>query len=345
MAPTQNARLIFNKVPQDFPVPGETTVYDTSETIDLDNVPLNGGILTKTLYLSVDPYFRGRMRDEGKKSYSSAFALGKPILGFSVSRVLRSERSDIKEGDNVYVYETPFQEYNVISAKHPVMVIDNKQNLPLSLYVGVLGMPGKTAYYALEVIGKPQKGETIYVSTGAGPVGATVSQLCKANGLKVIASAGSDDKVEFLKSIGVDVAFNYKKDKISDVLAKEGPIDIYWDNVGGESLDAALEACKDHARIIVCGAISAYNNKPTPLENWVHILSKRLTIRGFIVGELEAQVGKPQVFYEKMVPLVANGQIKWNEHVFEGLDKAGDAILAVQKGDNTAKTVVKVADA
>ncbi|KAG8681155.1 hypothetical protein FRC11_001498 [Ceratobasidium sp. 423] len=345
MAPVQNARLIFNKVPRDFPVPGETTVYDTSETIDLDSVPLNGGILTKTLYLSIDPYFRGRMRDVSKKSYSGAFPLGKPISGFSVSRVLRSERSDVKEGDNIYVYETPFQEYNVLAAKHPVMVIDNKENLPLSLYVGVLGMPGKTAYYALDVIGKPQKGETIYVSTGAGPVGATVSQICKSLGLKVIASAGSDDKVEFLKSIGVDVAFNYKKDKISDVLEKEGPIDIYWDNVGGESLDAALEACKDYARIICCGAISAYNSSPTPIKNWSYLLTKRLTVRGFIVGELEAQVGKPQVFYEKMVPLVASGQIKWSEHVFEGLDKAGDAILAVQKGDNTAKTVVKVADA
>ncbi|CAE6411095.1 unnamed protein product [Rhizoctonia solani] len=345
MAPIQNARLVFNKVPQDFPVPGETTVYDTSETIDLDNVALNGGILAKTLYLSIDPYFRGRMRDEGKKSYSNAFPLGKPISGFSVSCVLRSEKEGVKEGDNIYVYETPFQEYNVLSAKHPVMVIDNKENIPLSVYVGILGMPGKTAYYALDVIGQPKKGETIYVSTGAGPVGATVSQLCKSLGLKVIASAGSDDKVEFLKSIGVDVAFNYKKDKISDVLEKEGPIDIYWDNVGGESLEAALEACNDHARVICCGAISAYNGTPKPIKNWTYFLTKRLTVRGFIVGELEAQVGNPKVFYEKMVPLVANGQIKWNEHVFEGLDKAGDAILAVQKGDNTAKTVVKVADA
>ncbi|CAE7180927.1 unnamed protein product [Rhizoctonia solani] len=285
------------------------------------------------------------MRDASKKSYSSAFTLGKPISGFSVSRVLRSEKEGVKEGDNIYVYETAFQEYNVLSAQHPVMVIDNKENLPLSLYVGVLGMPGKTAYYALDVIGQPKQGETIYVSTGAGPVGATVSQICKSLGLKVIASAGSDDKVEFLKSIGVDVAFNYKKDKIADVLEKEGPIDIYWDNVGGESLDAALEACKDRARIICCGAISAYNGVPTPIKNWTYFLTKRLTIRGFVVGELEAQVGQPKVFYEKMVPLVANGQIKWNEHVFEGLDKAGDAILAVQKGDNTAKTVVKVADA
>ncbi|KAG8699408.1 hypothetical protein FRC08_005326, partial [Ceratobasidium sp. 394] len=195
-------------------------------------------------------------------------------------------------------------------------------------------------------IGKPKAGETIYVSTGAGPVGSTVAQLTKAAGLKVIASAGSDDKVEYLKSIGVDVAFNYKRTKISDVLTKEGPIDIYWDNVGGESLDAAIDACKDFARIVVCGAISAYNREtPYGIKNASQILTKRLTIQGFIQYELEAQVGKPQVFYDRLMPLVASGKLKWNEQVYEGLEKAGDAILDVQKGDNIAKPIVKVANA
>ncbi|KAG9118755.1 hypothetical protein FRC07_006566, partial [Ceratobasidium sp. 392] len=237
-----------------------------------------------------------------------------------------------------------FQEYGIISAKARVMVIKNEANLPLSVYTSVLGMPGKTAYYGLEVIGQPKAGETIYVSTGAGPVGATVSQLAKAAGLKVIASTGSDEKVEYLKAIGVDVAFNYKKNKILDVLAKEGPIDIYWDNVGGESLEAAIEVSKDFARIIICGAISVYNGaKPYGIKNASQILTKRLVVRGFIQGELEAQVGKPQVFYEKLTPLVASGQLKWNEQVYNGLDKAGQAILDVQKGDNVAKAVVKVA--
>ena len=346
MAPTQNGRLLFNKVPKDFPIPGETTVYDNSESIDLDNVPLNGGILIKTLYLSVDPYFRGRMREPNTKSYSPPFTLGKPITGWTIARVLRSEKEGIKAGDNITAPEAPFQQYNVLPAQHPVVKIENKENLPLSLYVGVLGMPGRTAYWGLEEIGKPQKGETIYVSTGAGPVGATVSQLAKSHGLKVIASAGSDDKVQYLKSIGVDVAFNYKKEQVSDVLAKEGPIDIYWDNVGGESLDAALEACNDHARIICCGAISAYNGgSPYKIKNWPLFLTKRLTVRGFLVHEIQAQAGNPVAFYEKVVPMVASGQIKWNEHVYEGLENVGDVILAVQKGDNTAKAVVKVADA
>ncbi|QRV84710.1 Zinc-binding dehydrogenase [Ceratobasidium sp. AG-Ba] len=345
MSPTKNGRLIFKSVPKGYPVPGETTVYDTEE-IDLDTLALNGGVLVKALYLSVDPYLRGRMREATAKSYSGAFALNKPISGFGVGRVLRSEKEGVKEGDNVWVPELPFQQYSVLSAKHPVMVIKNENNVPLSAYLSVLGMPGKTAYYALEVIGQPKAGETIYVSTGAGPVGSTVSQLAKSAGLKVIASAGSDDKVEYLRSIGVDVAFNYKKTKIADVLDQEGPIDIYWDNVGGESLEAAINACRDFARIIVCGAISAYNGgEPYGIKNTMQILTKRLTVRGFIQHELETQVGKPQVFYEKMTPLVASGQIKWNEQIYEGLEKAGDAILDVQKGDNTAKAVVKVADA
>ncbi|KAG8738326.1 hypothetical protein FRC10_006997 [Ceratobasidium sp. 414] len=192
----------------------------------------------------------------------------------------------------------------------------------------------------------PKAGETIYVSTGAGPVGSTVVQLTKAAGLKVIASAGSDDKVEYLKSIGVDVAFNYKKARISDVFAKEEPIDIYWNNIGGESLETAIDVCKDFARIVVCGAISAYNGgTPYGIKNASLILTKRLTIQGFIQHELKTQVGKPQVFHEKVTPLVTSGKLKWNEQVYEGLEKVGDAILDVQKGDNIAKPVVKVADA
>ncbi|KAG8744070.1 hypothetical protein FRC10_010855 [Ceratobasidium sp. 414] len=184
------------------------------------------------------------------------------------------------------------------------------------------------------MIGRPGAGETIYVSTGAGPVG---SPAQKAAGLKVIASAGSDDKVEYLKSIGVDIAFNYKKTKIPDVLAKEGPIDIYWDNVGGESLEAAIDACKGFARIVVCGAISAYNGgTPYGIKNASQILTKRLAIQGFIQHELETQVGKPQVFYGKMTLLVTSGKLRWNEQVYEGPEKAGDAILDVQKRNNIA---------
>ncbi|KAB5591573.1 hypothetical protein CTheo_5002 [Ceratobasidium theobromae] len=285
------------------------------------------------------------MREPNTKSYTPPFELGKPLKGYGVARVLRSEKEGIKPGDSICAPggNMPFQQYNVLPAQIQVEVIEEKDNLPLSLYVGVLGMPGKTAFYGLQYIGQPKKGETIYVSTGAGPVGATVSQLAKQAGLKVIASTGSDEKVEFLKSIGVDVAFNYKKNKVSDVLAKEGPIDIYWDNVGGESLEDAIEACNDFGRIVCCGAITAYNGgTPHPIR--ASFPFGRLTIRGFIMWELEAQVGKPESFYEKVAPLVASGKIKWHEQIYEGLDKAGDVILAVQKGDNTAKAIVKVAD-
>lgn len=347
MVLTKNGRLLFNEIPKDFPIPGRTTVYDDAETINLDSVQLNGGILIKTLYLSADPYLRERMQGTAiiKNELSTAFRLGGPIAGLGIARVIRSEKEGIKVGDNIFVFEIPFQHYSVLPAEHPITVIENKEGLPLSLYLGVLGATGRTAYWGLEVIGKPKRGETIYVSTGAGAVGATVSQLAKAKGLKVIASAGSNEKVEFLESIGVDVAFNYKESKISDVLAKEGPIDIYWDNVGGESLEAALDACNDFARIVCCGAISEYNGgNPHPLKNSTHFLTKRLTIRGFLAYELEAEAGNPRAFDENMVPLVVSGQLKWSEHVYEGLEKAGDAILAVLKGWNTGKAIIKVAE-
>ncbi|KAG8700280.1 hypothetical protein FRC09_006064 [Ceratobasidium sp. 395] len=213
MAPVRNGRLIFSSIPTDYPIPGETTVYDTSKQIDLDNVVLNGSILTKTLYLSIDPYIRGRMREVTSKSYSSAFKLGEPITGFGLGRVIRSERADVEVGDVFWSSETPFEEYSVLPADHPVQVIKNDANLPLCDFISsdvkdeIIHMDGnslgKTAFYGLEFIGQPKAGETIYVSTGAGPVGSTVAQLAKAAGLKVIASTGSDDKLEYLKSLGV----------------------------------------------------------------------------------------------------------------------------------------------
>ncbi|KAJ1306436.1 hypothetical protein OPQ81_007439 [Rhizoctonia solani] len=206
-------------------------------------------------------------------------------------------------------------------------------------------MPGKTAYYGLKAIGKPKSGETIYISTGAGPVGATVAQLCKAKGLKIIASAGSDEKVEYMKSIGVDVPFNYKKEKVSDVLAREGPLDIYWDNVGGETLEAAIDACRDRgARIIACGAISSYNGTRYGIKNTDLIFAKELTIQGIFVYSLEAQADDPSTFFTDMIALVKSGELKSKEPIWDGLENVGEAILAVQKGTNEGKLVIRVAD-
>jgi len=145
----------------------------------------------------------------------------------------------------------PHQHYYISHSPDDLTAIENPYNLPWSLFIGVLGMPGKTAYMAWKEYSQAKKGETLFVSTGAGPVGSLVIQIAKSQGLKVIASAGSDEKVKFMKEIGADVAFNYKTEKTTDILAKEGPIDIYWDNVGGETLEAALDAANTFARFIV----------------------------------------------------------------------------------------------
>ncbi|KAG9083941.1 hypothetical protein FRC07_013784, partial [Ceratobasidium sp. 392] len=236
MAPTSNACAVFNEVPNGYPVVGKTILTKT-ETIDLDTIPLNGGTLVKTLYLSLDPYLRGMMRDSSIKSYSPAYQIGKSIWGWALVSVIRSEKSGVNVGDIHLVSNYPFQQYAVLPADHLLRVVPKHANVPLTAYLSVLGMPGMTAFYGLETIGKPQAGEVIYVSSGASAVGSLVVQLAKAKGLKVIASASTDDKIQFLKSIGADVAFSYKTDSVADVLAKEGPIDLYWDNVGGSTLE------------------------------------------------------------------------------------------------------------
>ncbi|KAK1230319.1 hypothetical protein PQX77_006592 [Marasmius sp. AFHP31] len=241
------------------------------------------------------------------------------------------------------------QEYNIrdaLEADDPTLtlnIIDNPHNIPWSVFVGAAGMPGKTAYYAWKEVAHAKAGEVIYVSTGAGPVGSFVIQLAKKDGLKVIASAGSEEKVKFLKRLGVDVAFNYKTTKTSDVLAKEGPIDIYWDNVGGEMLDAAIAASNRRARIIACGATAGYNSGGAePVRNLAQIMYKNITIYGFYIYEHDHKYREE--FYKTVPEWIANGQIKYAEEVYDGLEKVGEAILAQQKGQNVAKSVVKVAD-
>ncbi|KAG2009421.1 alcohol dehydrogenase [Coprinopsis cinerea AmutBmut pab1-1] len=340
MAPVTNGRAIFNSIPEGFPKPEKTIVYDESQKIDVDTVQLNGGFLIKVLYLSVDPYMRGRMRDPSKKSYSPAFTLGQPMNGHGVGVVVRSESSSVKVGDHVYGM-LEFQNYIVRPNLEGLRMVDNKHNLPLSYYIGVCGMPGKTAYMAWKEYSQAKKGETAFVTTGAGPVGSFVIQLAKLDGLKVIGSAGSDEKVEFMKSIGADVAFNYKTTNTLEVLQKEGPIDVYWDNVGGETLDAALEAANINARFIECGMIAGYNTGGQPVKNLMYVVGKSISMHGFIVSRLEHKY--EDKFYEEVPALVAKGDLKYREQVFDGLQSVGDAILAVQKGTNKAKAVIKVA--
>ncbi|TFK65221.1 NAD(P)-binding protein [Pluteus cervinus] len=341
MAPVTNGRVIFNSIPTGFPEPGVTTVYDSSQTIDVENVALDGGFLVKTLVLSVDPYLRGKMRSPDTTSYSPPFYVGEPIYSHGVGVVLRSENAGVKAGDHVYGTFT-HEQFTVQKDLTKFRIIQNSQKLPWSAYIGVAGMPGQTAYYGWKEYSKAKKGETVFVSTAAGAVGAFVVQLAKIDGLKVIGSAGSEEKVEYMKSIGVDVAFNYKTTDVKKVLEEHGPIDIYWDHVGGTTLEAALEGAGLGARFIECGMIAGYNNGGEPIRNLFYVIGKSITISGLLVGRLAHKY--QEEFYEVVPDLIASGKIQYKEDISYGLEKVGDVVLAVQKGTNKAKAVVVVAE-
>merc|ERR1711939_63840 len=215
----QNKGVIFKQIPQGLPVPGKDLAVEARE-FDIDQAPPKGGVTTKNFYASFDPYQRGRMRDANKKSYSPPYTLGEPIGNGTVAKVIK-----------------PY-------------------NLDLKVFIGALGMPGLTAYSSFYEIGKPQKGETIFISAASGAVGQLVEQLAKHDGLKVIGSVGSDEKLEYItKELGFDGGFNYKKEKPLEALQRLAPngIDIYYENVGGEQLEAALEVMNDFGRVIGCG--------------------------------------------------------------------------------------------
>lgn len=255
-----NKTLIFKKVPTGLPVPGEHLVVE-DRPFDLSAAPPPGGVTLSILYASFDPYQRGRMRPAGTKSYSPAFELNGPVTNDTVARVLKSDTDAYKPGDLV-VAHLPIAEYAALSAKDLGLIhrrVHNPHGLKeLGLFIGPLGMPGLTAWSSLYEIGQPKQGETIFVSSAAGAVGQLVGQIAKREGLRVIGSVGSDEKLDFiLNELGFDGGFNYKKERARDALARLAPegLDIYYDNVGGEQLADAIEAMKMHGRIVACGMV------------------------------------------------------------------------------------------
>ncbi|KAJ7242358.1 hypothetical protein B0H12DRAFT_1132438 [Mycena haematopus] len=365
---TENPRVVFVKRPgTGIPVPGEHVVFERSRSIDLDGVSLNGGFLTKTLMLSPEPFMRERMRDLCVPSYSTHAVLGEPLVSFGLVVVLRSEKEGINAGDHLYGLTTweaytvqPYIEgrakYNPaeapdytydVDALSLQVVPDPKGAFPWTRYFTVLGAPGLTAFCGFEGCADPKAGETIYVSSGASAVGIVVVQLAKAKGLKVIASAGADSKVEYMRALGADVAFNYKTTPIVEVLKKYGPLDIYWDNVGGRTVETAIEYSRLHARLIMCGSISEYTIAPEErygIKNTSMIFKKRLRIEGFLVPDLAPRLA-PR-FYAEMPGLVAEGKITAEERITGGLENGPAALAAVLKegGDESrGKPIILVA--
>lgn len=246
----QNKGVIFKSIPAGWPKAGEDLVIETRE-FDLNAEPPQDGMTTKNYYLSFDPYQRGRMRDRSIKSYLPAFPVGQPITNYGICKVLKSNNSRYREGD-IIAAMVGTEEYSVVAGDAVGRKLDNQFNLDYKLFLGALGMPGLTAYSSLYQIGEPKQGETIFISAASGPVGQMVGQLAKHEGLTVLGSVGGNEKLKFIKEeLGFDGGFDYKQEKPSDALKRLAPkgIDIYYDNVGGEQLDAALGAMNNFGRI------------------------------------------------------------------------------------------------
>ncbi|KAI1406961.1 NAD(P)-binding protein [Hypoxylon sp. FL1857] len=345
---TANKTLVFKKVPTGFPVPGEHLAVE-DRPIDLDADAPKGGIVVEILYASFDPYLRGKMRDPKIKSYSPAFDIDGPITNSTVARVLKSASPDYKEGELVVAF-LPIAEYAIIPdpSEARARKIQNPHNLDLGMFLGPLGMPGLTAYAGLYKIGKPKKGETIFVSSAAGAVGQVVGQVAKHEGLRVIGSVGSDEKLDFItKELGFDGGFNYKKESAYDALPRLAPngIDIYFENVGGEQLDAALDNMNTHGRIPVCGMISGYNTPPDQrygVKGIFQLIPKLITMQGFLVGQPEFGGAYFAEHQEKVQQWIEDGSLKAKLHITEGIDKAPEGFVGMLKGENFGKAVLKI---
>jgi NADPH-dependent curcumin reductase CurA len=302
----------------------------------------DGEILVQNIYMSVDPYMRARLND--RKSYVPPFQLDQPLDGGCVGRVVQSKNKHFQTGDFVFgMYG--WREY-FISEGTGLMKID-PNIAPIQAYLGTVGMPGLTAYYGLLEIGKPKEGETVFVSAASGAVGSIVCQIAKLKGCYVVGSAGTDEKVAWLlEEAGVDAAFNYKKvDNIIAEVGKKCPkgIDVYYENVGGVHLEAALEHMNKNGRLVMCGMISQLNaREPAPgPTNLIYVVGKRLTMKGFIVSD---HYDKLMQFYADMGKWIAEGKIKWKETIVDGIENAPRAFIGLFKGENFGKMIVKVGD-
>jgi NADPH-dependent curcumin reductase CurA len=302
--------------------------------------PGDGEVLVKVLYLSLDPAMRGWMK-EGK-SYVPPVGLGEVMRAGAVGRVIASQSPDIAVGEYV-VGMLGVQEYAVAKAKQLTRV--DPARAPLPVYLGTLGMPGMTAYFGLLEIGRPQPGDTVVVSGAAGAVGQVVGQIAKIKGCRAVGIAGGADKCAYLRSIGFDAAIDYKHEDVKAALKQHCPqgVNVYFDNVGGEILDAVLMQLAMHARIVICGAISQYNEaKMKGPSNYMSLLVNRASMTGMVVFDYASRYGDAA---REMAGWMATGQLKSREEIVAGLETFPETLQMLFKGENTGKLVLKVADA
>jgi NADPH-dependent curcumin reductase CurA len=296
-----------------------------------------GQLRIRNHWLSVDPYMRGRMNDV--KSYVPPFQLGEPMEGGAVGEVVDSKAEGFAPGDLV-LHMGGWRDEAVVSAraanKLPDLGAEPQQ------FLGVLGTTGATAYFGLLDVAEAKPGDVVFVSAAAGAVGSAVVQIAKAKGMTVIGSAGGPDKCEFVRSLGADQIVDYRAGPILKGLADAAPdgIDVYFDNVGGDHLDAALALARTNARFAICGMIDSYNKgEPTSLRFIMRVIAARIRMRGFIVFDFQPRMGE---FYRDMGQWLASGAVKSRETVAEGLDNMPEAFLGLFKGVNTGKMLVRL---
>ncbi|HYI75809.1 MAG TPA: NADP-dependent oxidoreductase [Gaiellaceae bacterium] len=319
--------------PQGFP--GED-LFEVAETPIPD--PADGQVLIRNAFFSVDPYMRPRMNDV--RSYVAPFTLGEAMTGGAVGRVAVSRNARYAEGDWV-LHQLGWREW-ALSDGATLRRVD-PGTAPVSTSLGVLGMPGFTAWYGLFVLGRPQEGETVFVSGAAGAVGSAAGQMAKVAGCRVIGSAGSEEKLEWLRELGFDAVFNYREQSARAALGELAPdgIDVYFDNVGGDHLEAAIGALRAHGRVVACGSISRYNDaEPSPgPRNMFMVVTKRLRIEGFIISDHYDRFGE---FAREASGWVEDGRLRYRETVVDGIENAPQAFLGLLRGENIGKMLVKV---
>ncbi len=319
--------------PQGFP---EEELFEVAET-PIPR-PADGQVLIRNAYFSVDPYMRPRMNDV--RSYVAPFTLGEAMTGGAVGRIAASRNDRYPEGEWV-LHQLGWREW-ALSDGAALRRLDPSA-APLSTALGVLGMPGLTAWYGIFAFGLPKEGETVFVSGAAGAVGSAAGQMAAIAGCRVIGSAGSDEKLEWLRDLGFDAAFNYREQSPRKALAELAPdgIDIYFDNVGGEHLEAAIGALRTYGRVVACGSISRYNDAeaaPGP-RNMFLVVTKRLRLQGFIITDHFDRFGE---FAREATGWVREGKLQYRETIVDGIEDAPKAFLGLLRGENIGKMLVKV---
>lgn len=307
-------------------------------TVDVPE-PGAGEVQVRNTFMSVDPYMRGRMNEA--KSYAQPYGLNEVMYGGAIGEVVASNDPGFKPGDTVQSGRAWREVFNAPAAELTKLDVSR---IPPQAYLGVAGMPGLTAYAGLLDVGGLKDGDVVFVSAASGAVGAVVAQIAKIKGHKVIGSAGGQEKCDWLKSIGVDEVIDYKaEDNLTKALARAAPegIDVYFDNVGGAHLDAALAVARPFARFAICGMIAGYNNpENTVVRNMINVVGKSIRIQGFIVTNY-AEKHMP-AFQKDMADWIGAGQVQWKETVEDGIDNSVDAFLKLFSGGNFGKMLVKL---